>query len=218
MTEPTFKRARSTAAKDARAEAILRSAREQALQRGVREVTLTDVASGIGMHKSTMLRYFETREAIFLHLTASEWADWAAAAKGRIGATEIADPTCVADALSSTLVQRPLFCDLLAHAPLNLERGVSLPAVKDFKLTALDAARTVATELEHATGLGAPQARNVVATATAMAGALWQMAAPGTALRSFYEADAELEHAVIDVGPRLYDILRALVAGYLAGE
>ena len=46
-----------------------------------------------------------------------------------------------------------------------------------------------------------------------MAGALWQMAAPGTALRAFYEASPELAHAVVDVEPRLTRILTALLAG-----
>jgi formiminotetrahydrofolate cyclodeaminase len=58
------------------------------------------------------------------------------------------------------------------------------------------------------------QGGNAVATATAMAGALWQMAAPGTELRRFYEDTPELAHAVIDVAPRLTDILTALLRGY----
>jgi hypothetical protein len=37
------------------------------------------------------------------------------------GAAEI-----LAAALSTTLIERPLFCDLLAHVPLNLEWHVSL--------------------------------------------------------------------------------------------
>jgi hypothetical protein len=51
-----------------------------------------------------------------------------------------------------------------------------------------------------------------------MAGALWQMAAPGTELRRFYEETPELAHAVIDVAPRLTDILTALLRGYRATQ
>ncbi|WP_343066952.1 hypothetical protein [Streptomyces rectiverticillatus] len=47
------------------------------------------------------------------------------------------------------------------------------------------------------------QAGNVVATATVMAGALWQMAAPGTELRRLYESDPDLAHSVVDVARRL---------------
>jgi AcrR family transcriptional regulator len=181
----------------------------------VREVTLTDIAAGVGMHKSTMLRYFETREEIFLRLTAMGWRDWTVDARDRLGALGSGVAREAADILASTLVERPLFCDLLAHAPLNLERGVSLAAVKDFKLTAIGAAGEVAAQLGRVVGLEPAPARNVVATATGMAGALWQMAAPGTAVRSLFETDPELAHAVVDVQPRLTDILGALITGYL---
>lgn len=55
-------------------------------------------------------------------------------------------------------------------------------------------------------------------TATSMAGALWQMAAPGTQLRAFYESDPELSHSVVDVEPRLTGILTALLTGYALGS
>ncbi|MFB7559726.1 hypothetical protein [Streptomyces brevispora] len=64
----------------------------------------------------------------------------------------------------------------------------------------------------------ADQARAVVTTATSMAGALWQMAAPGTQLRAFYESDPELSHSVVDVEPRLTDILTALLTDYAVGS
>ena len=72
----------------------------------------------------------------------------------------------------------------------------------------------VATTIADASGLEPGLARDVVATATALAGAFWQMAAPGTALRRFYETDPDLSHAVVDVEPRLTGILTALLHGY----
>ncbi|MFJ4653277.1 hypothetical protein ACIP5Y_18600 [Nocardia sp. NPDC088792] len=165
-----------------------------------------------------VLRYFETREEIFLRLARAAWAEWAHAAVGALDAIPAAQrrapERAVAERLAATLVQRPLFCDLLAHVPLNLERGVSAPVVKDFKLTAIDAAVSVAAAVETRTGIEGSEAMNVIATATAMAGALWQMAAPGTALRTLYETDPDLAHALVDVEPRLTDILTALLTGY----
>lgn len=220
MATPQFERARSRKAKQVREEAILRSARTQALDRGVREVTLTDVAAGVGMHKSTMLRYFETREEIFLRLAKSEWADWAGQVTAELDAIDCAGAARderVAVVLASSLVERPLFCDLLAHVPLNLERGVSMAVAKDFKIAAIDAAGTVAAALRRIVGVSSEQAWDTVAAATSMAGAMWQMAAPGTQLRELYETDPELAHAVVDVGPRLTAILRALFRGYANG-
>jgi hypothetical protein len=75
-------------------------------------------------------------------------------------------------------------------------------------------ATSVGAALREALPLTPSQGSNAVATATAMAGALWQMAAPGTELRRFYEDTPELAHAVVDVGPRLASILTALLRGY----
>jgi len=224
MAATDFERARSAEAKRERETAILDSATRLATERGVRDVTLTDIAAGVGMHKSTMLRYFETREDIFLHLAASGWADWSRTVRDRLA--EVAsradgielEPRIVAVAgiLADTLVARPLFCDLLAHTPLNLERGVSFDTVRTFKIATVAASRSVGTALRDVLPVGQAAANNVVATATALAGALWQMAAPGTELRRFYEGEPELAHAVVDVGPRLQDVVTALLRGYLA--
>ncbi|MFC9789843.1 TetR family transcriptional regulator [Rhodococcus sp. NPDC127528] len=218
MATENFERARSADAKRNREAAILDSATRLALTGGVRSVTLTDIAAGVGMHKSTMLRYFETREEIFLRLAASEWREWSAEVAAGLDTLD-ADPGAVCDAraaagiLADTLTDRPLFCDLLAHVPLNLERGVSFQAVREFKLGAIAAAGRVADSLGRC-GLDREEAVDVVATATGMAGSLWQMAAPGTELRRLYEQDPSLAHAVVDVRPRLTNILTALIAGY----
>ncbi|HEX3832654.1 MAG TPA: helix-turn-helix domain-containing protein, partial [Solirubrobacteraceae bacterium] len=65
-TAPTFQRARSAENKAHRRETILTAAAQLAARDGVRQVTLTDIADAVGMHKSALLRYFETREQIFL--------------------------------------------------------------------------------------------------------------------------------------------------------
>ncbi|MFJ5262297.1 TetR family transcriptional regulator [Streptomyces sp. NPDC088387] len=217
MSQAVPRRARSAEAKQQRERAILDAARSLGGERSVREVTLTDIAAAVGMHKSAMLRYFETREQIFLALTAEGWRDWSRDVRTRLGEVEDIGPGPVAAVLAETLVVRPFFCDLLAQAPLNLERNVSPDAAVAFKKAALaevDAVRTVLCELLAITE---EQAVDVVATATGMAGALHQMAAPGTGLRSLYETHPELSHALVDVGPRLVRVLSALLTGMRTG-
>ncbi|MEV5982616.1 TetR family transcriptional regulator [Streptomyces sp. NPDC052114] len=227
-------RARSPEAKRAREAAILEAATRLATERGIRSVTLTDIAAEVGMHKSAMLRYFETREEIFLRLAAAGWVEWSRAVREDLAAADPAEPAgrpaaegvgrkpgvralhAIAGVLAQSLVARPVFCDLLAHTPMNLERNVSLESVRSFKVTALAEVAAVSEALCGAAGLSPEQAGNVVATATSMAGALWQMAAPGTELRRLYESDPDLAHAVVDVAPRLTDILSALLQGYRA--
>src|ERR1700761_5663751 len=89
-------RARSAAAKQCRERAILDAARSLGTEHSVREVTLSDIAAAVGMHKSAMLRYFETRERIFLALTAESWQEWSAALGARLSDLSSASPDMVA--------------------------------------------------------------------------------------------------------------------------
>lgn len=236
MTGLDFERARTPEAKRARQAAILAAAARLAVAGSVREVTASAIADEVGMHKSAMLRYFETREDIFLQLAADAWDEWSTAVRAELadlaGRPAVARPAVarpiagrhgrdqtaheIAALLARSLVARPLFCDLLAHTPLNLERNVSLEKIKAFKTRALAAVAEVGSALCTVSPLRLDQARGVVATATAMAGAMWQMAAPGTRLRAFYESEPELAHAVVDVEPGLTDIIDALITGYAA--
>jgi AcrR family transcriptional regulator len=206
-------RARSAEAKQSRARAILDAARSLGTQHSVREVTLTDIAAAVGMHKSAMLRYFETREQIFLALTAEGWQEWSRALRTRLSDLTGTNPDTVAAAIAQSLVARPFFCDLLAQAPLNLERNVSLDSAYAFKTAVLAEVSAMASTLRELLGITELEATDAIATATSMAGALWQMAAPGTRLRALYETRPELAHAIVDVEPQLTRILTAVLMG-----
>ncbi|MFJ3902805.1 TetR family transcriptional regulator [Streptomyces sp. NPDC090025] len=229
MTDLGFERARTPEAKRARQEKILAAAARLATAGSVREVTASAIADEVGMHKSAMLRYFETREDIFLRLAGDAWTEWSTVVRAELDAltTRPGPPIRpdrdrpsheVAAVLAHSLVSRPLFCDLLAHTPLNLERNVSMERVKEFKTVALAEVAAIGSALCTVTPLLLDEARAVVATATSMAAAMWQMAAPGTHLRAFYESEPALAHAVVDVEPQLTDILGALITGYAARQ
>jgi AcrR family transcriptional regulator len=213
-----FQRARSAEAKQQRETAILDAATRLGSARGIRQVTLTDIADAVGMHKSAMLRYFETREQIFLRLTGAGWRDWSAELRQRLGALAPGAAAGVAEAFAGSLVARPMFCDLLAQAPLNLERNVSIESVRSFKLATLDEVGAISVELIRLLGLTGQQAVDVIATATSLAGALWQMATPGPQVRELYRSDPRLAHAVVEVGPRLTRVLTALLTGLSLGR
>ncbi|MFC1408598.1 TetR family transcriptional regulator [Streptacidiphilus sp. N1-12] len=214
MSKPEFQRARSPEAKQMREAAILDAARALGAEHGIRQVTLTDIAARAGMHKSALLRYFETREEIFLRLTAAGWQEWTPALAARLGAITEPGPASVARAFAETLAERGMFCDLLAQAPLNLERNVSLDAVRDFKLATLAARECVFTALEEQLPrLGRDDALDLIATAVALAGAFWQIATPGPEVAALYRSDPRLAHAVIEVEPRLTRILTATITG-----
>ncbi|MGM0349833.1 TetR family transcriptional regulator [Streptomyces sp. Adlamb9] len=217
MSEPAFQRARSAEAKQAREAAILAAARTLGRVRGVRDVTLTDIAAAVGMHKSALLRYFETREQIFLALTAEGWREWSAELRADLGRRSEATSAEVAAVFAGTLAARPMFCDLLAQAPLNLERNVSIESVRSFKLVTLKEVELIGGELGRLLGLDESQGVDMIATATSLAGALWQMATPGPRLRELYTSDPRLGHAVVEVEPRLNRVLSAYLRGLGVG-
>ena len=207
-----FQRARSPEAKAERERAILDAARELGHRGGIRTVTLTEIADAVGMHKSAMLRYFETREEIFLRLTADAWREWTPALTGRLAAGS--GPEHVAAAFAGTLAARGMFCDLLAQAPLNLERNVSLDAVRAFKLTTGEClAAITAAAREALPGLGAAGAGDLVAVATSLAGTFWQISTPSAEVAELYRSDPRLAHALIELEPRLRRILTAYLLG-----
>jgi AcrR family transcriptional regulator len=200
-------------AKRAREQAILDAAVALGSERGIRDVTLTEIAAAVGMHKSAMLRYFETREQIFLILTANGWQDWSRELCSALAELTPAAPADrIATAVVRSLVSRPIFCDLLAQAPLNLERNVSVESVRAFKLTTLEEVGRIGTALRGLRpAMSEEQAIDVIATATSLAGAFWQMATPGPEVARLYREDPRLCHAIVEVEPRLTRILTALI-------
>jgi AcrR family transcriptional regulator len=217
-TSPTFQRARSPERKAERREAILAAAAQLAARDGVRQVTLTDIAAAVGIHKSALLRYFETREQIFLELTGRAWTAWAAAtcaALGDLAPVDAADAT--AGILANGFATRPLLCDLIPHTALNLERHVSTEAVRAYKLTSLGAVESVAAALRGPLAeLSAEDRRQLVSTVALLAGAMYQIATPPPPLAELYATDPQLGHARLDLEPRLARAAQVTIAGMRA--
>ncbi|WP_066043363.1 TetR/AcrR family transcriptional regulator [Herbiconiux solani] len=220
MANQRFQRARSSEAKAQRGADILAAARVIGEQHGIRRVTLTDIADAVGMHKSALLRYFETREQIFLRLTAEGWREWGPALRAELDDLDGTDspgagaPGSVARVVAHSLAIRPLFCDLLAQAPLNLERNVSLDSVLAFKLVTLEEVDGISTSLRRILPeLTESDAVDVIAAATSLSGAFWQMATPGATVENLYREDPRLVHAVVEVEPRVTRILTAQLTG-----
>ena len=217
----SFQRARSPEHKQQRANDLVDAARRLALADGVHAVTLTRIATQAGVHLSAVRRYFESREEIYLRLAAEGWRDWAEDVALRLAGPRSMTPVtpeAIADVFTRGLAERPLFCDLLAHAQVSLERDVQPETVREFKLSALGAVDRIV-EAVHASGgpLDAGAVRDLIAVATSLAGSLWQTAHPAPTLKQLYAEDTRLAHSIIDFEPRLRRLLRVTARG-LAGE
>ncbi len=215
-TAESFQRARRPEQKMRRQAAILRAARELALRDGVRTVSLADIAARVGVHKSALLRYFETREQIFLELTAEAWRDWAGAIHAGLDTAAVGSAGLVADVIARSFGDRPLLCDLVAHTPLNLERNVSPEAVRRYKMTSLGTVNEAASLVQRVLpDLTLAECTEFVATLASLAGAVWQMANPAPALADLYASDPALAQACVDLTPRLRRAAQVLLAGLI---
>jgi AcrR family transcriptional regulator len=212
-----FRRARRPEHKQQRHDAILAAARSQGLRKGVRNVSLADIASEVGVHKSALLRYFETREEIYLHLMAEGWQEWVEGMRGDLEQLPVGSVDGVAGVVARTLADRPLLCDLMMHTPLTLERNVSLEAVRAYKLaTSASLADGTALLRRVLPDLTEADILDLMVVVTGVAAALWQAAHPPPALVALYAEEPQLAHGQVEFTPALQRVVEVTLRGLLA--
>jgi AcrR family transcriptional regulator len=137
-----FQRARRPEQMAARRSAILAVARAMLSDKNVADISLRELSDRVGLAKSNVLRYFDSREAIFLEVLDEQCRAWLAEVEDRLGkprprkanyASEIRVATTIADSLA----ERRLLCDLLGSMAGVLERNISGQFARDFKARAM---------------------------------------------------------------------------------
>lgn len=216
MRSRTFARARSAEQKQQRREAILAAARELALRDGVRNVTLGSVAAAVGLAKSNVVRYFDTREEIFLVLAVEEMRTWVDEVTERLRAA--AGPAEMIDALVETIVDRPLLCDLAGHVSTSLEHNVSIPAARAFKTAFVDLVAELGKRFAAAyPGLTESEGVELIGGVVGYAGVLYPSEHPPPTLSALYEQEPELAaRCVTPFAPTMRRLVAVLVAGLAA--
>jgi AcrR family transcriptional regulator len=211
-----FLRARRPEQKQQRYAAILDAARELALRDGVGAVSLADIAAQVGMHKSALLKYFETREEIFLRLAETEFGEWAAGAHAALASTQHPEPREVAEALANSVADRPLFCQLLLYTPLTLERNVSLDVVRAYKLAIKEAMQELLPALQRALpALDADACFDLFMMTGVIAAGLWQAAHPSPQVVALHAEDPDAA-SYPDFRASLDRFVRTYLAGLMA--
>lgn len=226
-TEPAtaFQRAHSEEQRAVRRRTILDTAAAMLAGTPVGQVSLNELSRRVGLAKSNVLRYFESREDILLHLLAEATAEWLGALTRELRAWQNPDTpaperaTRAAAALVDSLAARPVLCDLIANQAAVLEHNVSPAIAARFKRTALADAETLADLLlEYIPELGTTGAWEVAGTTILLAGAVWTHSRPSQAMLAAYDADPDLAAMRLDFAARLRGTLRTLLIGVLAGE
>lgn len=141
MVTTEFQRARTPEQQNQRREAILTAAREMLDQHPATGVSLRELSRHVGLSKSNVVRYFPTREAVFLTVLVEDWGAWLSELQTALppadaGQSAQARNLLVATIIARTLSRHPRFCDLLASSPSVLEHNVPAETARAFKSAA----------------------------------------------------------------------------------
>ena len=117
-------------------------ARTMLTEKSVADISLRELSDRVGLAKSNVLRYFDSREAILLEVLDEECRSWLDEVGSRLGRPRVrkvhyAHEIRVARTIADSLVERQLFCELLASMAGVLERNISVNFAKDFKARAM---------------------------------------------------------------------------------
>jgi AcrR family transcriptional regulator len=223
----TFKRARNEEQRTERRRMILDTAAAMLSEMSVAQVSLNELSRRVGLAKSNVLRYFESREAVLLELLDArlrEWLEYLADALPSIVDSAV-DPAAtptergdrLAAALATSLADRPVLCDLASAQAAVLEHNISPAIAAQYKRAAVvshgELTRLV---LARVPELGEPEAGRLAAATMLVAGAIWTHSRPGAAMLAAYAADPELAAMRLDFTTALREVLEVLTSGLLA--
>jgi AcrR family transcriptional regulator len=194
----TFQRARSEEQREIRRRAILDTTAAMLDEMSVAEVSLNELSRRVGLAKSNVLRYFESREAVLLELMDDFLGTWLVALADELAAgidtsaTPDARARQLAEVLSQSLASRVVLCDLFGAQGGVLEHNVSIEVVKRHKRASL--ARLAATSdllLAYLPELG-DNAQLFCMMSLVSAGALSSYVPPPPSLLAAYADEPEL--------------------------
>src|SRR5690349_20683130 len=219
----TFQRARSDEQRALRAQTILDTAAAMLREMPVSDISLNELSRRVGLAKSNVLRYFDSREAVLLELLDGLIREWVAHLAAtlpsavRPGAALERRAEQLAGAIATSLAERPVLCDLISSQAAVLEHNVSVEAVTRHKLATLEEAdRFTRLAREALPELGEDDAFKYMTAAWVMASALWAFACPPEAVQEAIAADDRLAQLNLDMATTLADHLTTLAIGLRA--
>lgn len=209
----TFQRARSEEQREIRRRAILDTAVAMLDEMPVAEVSLNELSRRVGLAKSNVLRYFETREAVLLELLNRFVREWLAVVADELAAgIDPSDSAAeragrLAEILSRSLADRPVLCDLVGAQGSVLEQNVSVEVATQHKRASFDTLATAAALIrKHLPEIG-DSAQAYCLQVLVLAGALAAYVPAPPSVLAVYRA----EPALATVPGSLHDALHVAV-------
>lgn len=219
----TFQRARTEEQRLERRRLILETAESMLDEMPVAAITLNELSRRIGLAKSNVLRYFESREAVLLEVLDEQarafLADLAATLPSEVDATASrqARARCVAIAVAVALGARPMLCELLAAQTAVLEHNVSVEVAARYKHAALGRLSGLATLLgQSLPELDPDRATEGALMTVVVAGELWTYSRPAEAVRAAIDADEALAPARLPFTETVERAIAVVLLGLLA--
>lgn len=215
----TFKRARNEEQREIRRQTILDTAATMLDEMPLAEVSLNELSRRVGLAKSNVLRYFESREAVLLELLDAFLKSWladlgdelTAGVQAQTAPEERANQ--LADILSRSLAERVVLCDLLGGQGSVLERNVSAEVVRQHKRSSLTRLTAMADLVRHHLPELGDGAQLFCLMSLVSAGALSAYVPPSPGLLAVYAEEPDLGVFHME----LHDALRYSFAASLVG-
>jgi AcrR family transcriptional regulator len=215
----TFQRARSDEQRAIRHRTILDTAAAMLEEMPVSELSLNELSRRVGLAKSNVLRYFDSRE-VLLELLDSLTREWLehlseelpAAVSARAGFERRAEQ--VACVFARSLAERPVLCDLMSAQAATLEHNVSTDTIASFKRTSAANANALIGLIRQALPeLSENEAWRLVVATFLLTSSLWAYANPPQAVVEACVEIPEVTAMRLEFTPSLEDCLTTMAMG-----
>lgn len=160
-------------------------------EQGIDRVSLTAIAKEVGLSKSNLYRYFESREDIFLSLLEEDYENYCVMGEGllaKLGPS--ADHRDVSRIMTEIAVAYPRLCRLLVALPMVLQQNISTKVYARYKRVTIALGNRMCNALHVALPkLSVKEAFVFQRYMHALVSGLWPMANPQPSLAPVLEEE-----------------------------
>lgn len=211
-----FQRARQPEQIEQRRAAILGTALALFEAKGLENVSLNDIAKQVGIAKSNLYRYFDSREHIYLRVLqrlAGEWEQRLYPALEKFNGK--GTPAKVAAVITETLLRSESYCVLITVINSVLEKNLTPPLVVDFRSVFLERRKRFARVLSSTLpGVTPERVYPLVLHIFAHAAGLWPLCHPSASSRELL-GQPDYAHLELDFETEMRRFLQVLLGSLM---
>lgn len=205
----TRTRARTEEAKRARGALLVSAAERLFASRDFEDISIAEITRAAGLAKGTFYLYFESKEALFLHLLSREMSAWFDDARAALSGS----PKRIASKIASALGKRPALIRLLGLLHPVFELKVDPNVLAAFKSDLVTLTANSAAVLERSLGLRPGMGTRLTLWMHALTVGLAQIASPRPAVRRALATRPAAATFELDFEQEIAAALSALFSG-----